>query len=77
VEAIVISTQHHPDVNHARIVQDVTEGFTRHVVPSHLIDAESRIYVNPTGRFVIAGPVGDVHTAGGRGPSTFGPPSCA
>jgi len=64
LEAVVISTQHDPDVDHARIVKDVTDLVIRHVVPAHLIDAETRIYVNPTGRFVIGGPVGDAGLTG-------------
>jgi S-adenosylmethionine synthetase len=64
VEAIVISTQHNPDVDQAHIVKEITEGVIRMVVPSHLIDAETRIYVNPTGRFVIGGPVGDAGLTG-------------
>ncbi len=64
VEAVVISTQHDPDVDHARIVKDVSEGVIRQVVPLKLIDAETRIYVNPTGRFVIGGPVGDAGLTG-------------
>ncbi len=64
VEAVVISTQHHPDIEHARIVKDVTEGVIRRAVPSHFIDAETRIYVNPTGRFVVGGPAGDAGLTG-------------
>jgi S-adenosylmethionine synthetase len=64
VEAVVISAQHHPDVDQARIAADVDEGVIRQVVPSHLIDADTRIYVNPTGRFVIGGPVGDAGLTG-------------
>ena len=64
LEAVVISAQHDPDVDHDRIVKDVTEGVIRHVAPSHLIDGATRVYVNPTGRFVVGGPVGDAGLTG-------------
>ena len=64
VEAVVISTQHHPDVTSERIHRDVLERVIRPVVPDRLWDERTRVYVNPTGRFVIGGPVGDAGLTG-------------
>jgi S-adenosylmethionine synthetase len=64
VEAIVISTQHSPDVESERIHRDVVDRVVNQVVPAELIDERTRIYVNPTGRFVIGGPVGDAGLTG-------------
>jgi S-adenosylmethionine synthetase len=64
VEAIVISTQHSPDVESDRIHRDVVDRVVNQVVPADLIDERTRIYVNPTGRFVIGGPVGDAGLTG-------------
>jgi S-adenosylmethionine synthetase len=61
VDAVVISTQHDPDVS---LEQDVTESVIDAIVPAHLRDKELRIYVNPTGRFVIGGPMGDAGLTG-------------
>ena len=59
IDTVVVSTQHSPDVS----VEDIRRDMTYHViapcVPSGMIDAETKIYVNPTGRFVIGGPYGD------------------
>ena len=59
VAALVVSTQHSPDVSNEQIEQEVREHIIGSVVPSHLIDALTRIYVNPSGRFVVGGPHGD------------------
>jgi S-adenosylmethionine synthetase len=59
VDTVVISTQHDPDVDQARIRRDVENTIIREIVPSHLLDANTRIFVNPTGNFVIGGPRGD------------------
>jgi S-adenosylmethionine synthetase len=64
VDAVVISTQHHPDVSLEQIRKDVTEQIIDQVVPASLRDANLRIYVNPTGRFVIGGPLGDAGLTG-------------
>ncbi len=59
VDTIVVSTQHAPDVTQEQIRTDVIEYVIKHVVPAELLDDATRIYVNPTGRFVIGGPAGD------------------
>jgi S-adenosylmethionine synthetase len=64
VEAIVISTQHDPDIPLDVIRQEVTEKVINHVIPASLRDKNTRIYVNPTGRFVIGGPTGDAGLTG-------------
>ncbi len=64
VEAVVISTQHDPDIPLEVIRQEVTEKVINHVIPSAMRDKNTRIYVNPTGRFVIGGPKGDAGLTG-------------
>jgi S-adenosylmethionine synthetase len=59
VDTIVISTQHNPDVEHAKIEADLFERVIKYVVPNGYLDANTKIYINPTGRFVIGGPMGD------------------
>jgi S-adenosylmethionine synthetase len=56
VTAIVISTQHSPDVKHKEIRETLIERVVRKIIPAELIDAETRYLINPTGRFVIGGP---------------------
>ncbi len=64
VDTVVISTQHDPDVPLDTIRQEVTERVIDHVIPRHLRDRDMRIYVNPTGRFVLGGPKGDAGLTG-------------
>ena len=64
VDAVVISTQHDPDVSLEQIRKDVTERIIDQIIPAGLRDKELRIYVNPTGRFVIGGPKGDAGLTG-------------
>jgi len=59
VTAVVISTQHSPDVKHKEIRETLIERVVRKIVPVELIDKETRYLINPTGRFVIGGPEGD------------------
>jgi S-adenosylmethionine synthetase len=59
VTAVVISTQHSPDVKHKEIRETLIERVIGKIVPGELIDAETRYLINPTGRFVIGGPEGD------------------
>ena len=59
VDTIVISTQHSDDVKLETIREDLIHNVIEPVVPASLIDSETKIYVNPTGRFVVGGPAGD------------------
>jgi len=64
VEAIVVSTQHSPVVDQAKIRDDVIQRIIKYVVPNGMIDENTKIYVNPTGRFVTGGPKGDAGVTG-------------
>ncbi len=59
IDAIVVSTQHADDVTQEQIRADVIEQVVRPVIPAELLDADTKYFVNPTGRFVIGGPAGD------------------
>jgi len=59
IDAIVISTQHHPEVSQEQIKSELREHVVDTIIPSNLIDVNTRFYVNPSGRFVIGGPQGD------------------
>ena len=59
IDAVVISTQHAPDVEQDRIYADIIEHVVRPVLPEELADENTKYYVNPTGRFVVGGPQGD------------------
>ena len=76
VDTIVISTQHNPDVTLEQIKKDMLEYVVKPIVPAELLTAETKYFVNPTGKFVIGGPQGDsgltgrkiiVDTYGGMG----------
>ncbi|GAC1539002.1 MAG: methionine adenosyltransferase [Candidatus Velthaea sp.] len=64
VDAVVISTQHDPDVSLEQIRKEVTESVIDRVIPKGLRDSNMRVFVNPTGRFVIGGPKGDAGLTG-------------
>src|SRR5579872_1149939 len=64
VDAVVISTQHDPDIPLETNRTEITEKVINHVIPASLRDAKTRVYVNPTGRFVIGGPKGDAGLTG-------------
>jgi S-adenosylmethionine synthetase len=59
IDAVVLSTQHGPDASHATITEDMVTRVIKPVLPPELIDAKTKFYVNPTGRFVVGGPQGD------------------
>ena len=59
VDTVVISTQHDPDVDHDTIERDMIERVIKPIIPAELLDAETKYFVNPTGRFVVGGPMGD------------------
>jgi S-adenosylmethionine synthetase len=76
VHTVLVSTQHSPDVSHAEIYESLIEHVIMPTLPKELVDEKINIYVNPTGRFVIGGPMGDsgmtgrkiiVDTYGGMG----------
>ena len=77
IHTVVVSTQHDPGASQKRIREDVIEYVVKNVIPKQLLDAKTRYFVNPTGRFEIGGPHGDtgltgrkiiVDTYGGRAP---------
>ena len=59
VDTVVISTQHSPEVSLQQIRKDMIEQVVKPVIPAHLLDENTRYFINPTGRFVIGGPQGD------------------
>ncbi len=64
IEAIVLSTQHNPDVNYADLKEGVMEEIIKPIIPAHMVDSNTKYFINPTGRFVIGGPVGDCGVTG-------------
>ena len=59
IDAIVVSSQHDPDVSLEKIREDIIEKVIKPIISSELLDDATKIYVNPTGRFVVGGPHGD------------------
>jgi S-adenosylmethionine synthetase len=64
VDTIVVSAQHSPDVAQDKIRDDIIRRVIRYVVPNSMLDEQTKIYVNPTGRFVTGGPAGDAGVTG-------------
>ena len=64
VDAIVVSTQHAEYIDHEQIRQDVIDHIVKPIIPGNLLDSQTRILVNPTGRFVTGGPMGDAGLTG-------------
>lgn len=64
IDAVVISTQHRPDVDLEIIRQDLIEKVAKAVIPNELLDENTKYYINPTGRFVVGGPQGDAGLTG-------------
>jgi len=76
LEAVVLSTQHSPDISYEALKEAVMEEILKPILPAKMIDKDTKFFINPTGRFVIGGPVGDcgvtgrkiiVDTYGGKG----------
>jgi S-adenosylmethionine synthetase len=76
VDTIVVSSQHKPDVTHENLREAIIEEVIKKVIPAEMIDGDTRYFINPTGRFVVGGPMGDcgltgrkiiVDTYGGQG----------
>lgn len=76
VDTIVVSTQHSPDVSYDDLKNAVIKEVIKKVIPENMIDGDTRFFINPTGRFVVGGPMGDcgvtgrkiiVDTYGGKG----------
>lgn len=76
IDTIVVSTQHTPESTYAQVKEAVMEEVIKKVIPAELIDDKTKYYINPTGKFVIGGPMGDcgltgrkiiVDTYGGQG----------
>ncbi len=64
IDTVVMSTQHTPDVDQETIRRDLVEHVARPILPPNLVDADTRFVVNPSGRFVVGGPVGDAGLTG-------------
>jgi len=64
VDTVLISTQHAPDVSQAEITETVTEQIIMPVLPEGMVDKDIKVFVNPTGRFVVGGPQGDAGLTG-------------
>ena len=64
VQSVVVSTQHAPDVSQAEITEIVTEQLIMPALPEGMVDKDIKVYVNPTGRFVVGGPMGDAGLTG-------------
>jgi len=64
IDTVLISTQHAPDVSQAEIVESVTEQIIIPTLPEDMVDNDLKVYVNPTGRFVVGGPMGDAGVTG-------------
>ena len=64
VDTVVVSTQHSAEVSNETLREDITEKIVRRVIPSGMMDADTRVLINPTGRFVVGGPHGDAGLTG-------------
>jgi S-adenosylmethionine synthetase len=64
IDSVVVSSQHSPDVTHATLSAAITEEVIKKTIPAQYLDAKTRFHVNPTGRFVVGGPMGDCGLTG-------------
>ena len=64
VDAVVVSSQHDPEVTHSQIEKDIIDHVIKAVIPAKYLDDKTKYFINPTGRFVIGGPQGDAGLTG-------------
>ena len=64
VECVVVSTQHSEDISNDQLRSAVLEQIVKPIVPAHMLDSKTKFHINPTGRFVIGGPMGDAGLTG-------------
>ena len=64
IDTVLVSTQHSPDISHSEIVEALSEHLIYQILPKELVDDRLKVYINPTGRFVIGGPMGDAGVTG-------------
>ncbi len=64
IEAVVVSSQHSPDVSYDDLKEGIREEIIKPILPAEMMDEKTQIFINPTGRFVIGGPVGDCGMTG-------------
>ncbi|MBA2655867.1 MAG: methionine adenosyltransferase [Tatlockia sp.] len=64
IDTVVFSTQHSPEINHSDLIEAVREEIIKPVLPKQWLSAKTRYFINPTGRFVIGGPLGDCGLTG-------------
>ncbi|MCI5622187.1 MULTISPECIES: methionine adenosyltransferase [Anaerostipes] len=64
LDAVVLSTQHDPEITQEQIHEDIKEEVFDKILPEHMVDEETKFFINPTGRFVIGGPHGDAGLTG-------------
>ena len=76
IDTVVVSSQHTPDISHDELREGIIEQVIKPVIPAEMLDQETKFFINPTGRFVVGGPMGDcgltgrkiiVDTYGGQG----------
>ncbi len=64
IHTVVVAAQHSPEVSQQQIREDIIEQVVKQVIPEHMLDADTRYFINSTGRFVIGGPMGDAGLTG-------------
>ena len=64
VDAVVVSTQHSENVENKKLRAEVLQHVIQHAIPAHMLDADTKYHINPTGRFVVGGPMGDTGLTG-------------
>ena len=64
VDAVVVSSQHAEDVTYEKIKESIMEEVVKKTIPAHLLDSKTKYFINPTGRFVLGGPMGDTGLTG-------------